>query len=422
MIVALLSVFSIYHWIICAQGFRLAPRNSFFHIMAKRKHLATSSNDRAGPDGSTTLNSAFTERPDASQATCLTDGVRLASLHDNVIMPWVGFGTYRLGKGASCRAVVQALRNGYRAIDTAFIYGGETMELHVGQAIQVALDQSVLRDRKDVFVITKHWRAYHGYEKTMECLRLSLQRLNVQYIDLYLMHWPGPSYEKGQRKSEVENRWTGATVPADQMAATRAETWRAMEDACRQQQVRAIGVSNMTVQHLKKLKETATLWPPAVNQIELHPLNPQTELLEYCRNEGIVVQAYASLGGQDTGKDAWKQLLQDPSRPPVKKKDKLDLMSAGPVVDLANQLQVTPAQVLLRWALEQGCAIIPKTTSPTRLVENANLFGFALTPEQVQQLPRALMDRVRANNPDAEIESLTRLCWRSDPLRLLDFE
>ncbi|EEC45901.1 predicted protein, partial [Phaeodactylum tricornutum CCAP 1055/1] len=269
-----------------------------------------------------------------------------------VILPWVGFGTYKLGKTQAMSATLQALQQGYRGIDTAFIYGGETTERLVGQALNQAFQKGIVHSREEIFLTTKHWRKYHGYDLTMECLRLSLNRLDTSYLDLYLMHWPGPA-------------WTTMCRNKDE----RAETWRAMEDAYRQGLVRAIGVSNMTVQHLRKLKESASIWPPACNQVEVHPLYPQTDLLEYCQREGIVVQAYASLGGQDTGNIATS-----------------DLLHAEPVLLLAKIHSVTPAQVLLRWGLEKQCAMIPKTTKVTRLRENAGALRFALSISEVEQL------------------------------------
>ena len=129
--------------------------------------------------------------------------------------------------------------------------------------------------RSDVFVVSKHWRAYHGYEPTLKCLELSLKRLSVEYLDLWLMHWPGPAYHTMARsKAVIDAAEDGAFVYAreghqrHQIRDLRAETWRGMEEALRQGKVRAIGVSNMTVAHLEALKETATIWPPAVNQVQ----------------------------------------------------------------------------------------------------------------------------------------------------------
>jgi diketogulonate reductase-like aldo/keto reductase len=359
-----------------------------------------------------------------AHASTLTDGVRLHSpCHPApVILPWVGYGTYRLGKDRVQSATLQAIESGYRAIDTAFIYGGETTETLVGNSIRDA-EIRKLCTREELFITTKHWRKYHGYEPTLQCLNLSLRRMKLQYIDLYLMHWPGPAWSTMARSNAVieQDPWHYATVDKDDMVALRAETWRAMEDACRQGKVRAIGVSNMTIRHLETLKRTATLWPPAVNQVELHPLYPQAELLEYCKKEGIVVQAYSSLGGQDTGQAKWNSLLHGGKSG---KGEKMDLLNAGPVQDLARKVHATPAQVLLRWALEQDCPIIPKTNSAKRMEENAGALKARLTSKEVKSLRATLMDQVKANNPDEgdTIDHLTRLAWRRDPLRQLEFE
>jgi len=165
------------------------------------------------------------------------------------------------------------------------------------------------------------------------------------------------------------------------------------------------------------------------------PLYPQTELFDYCQKEGIVLQAYASLGGQDTGKSAWSKLLGTTTSSNLKSSKKkepptVDLLHCEPVIRLATQLTasdgnaVTPAQVLLRWGLERGAALIPKTTSRDRLLENARVFNMRMSQQQVDGLQEELLATVRANNPnhDQNIQELTRLCWRSDPLRHLEFE
>jgi hypothetical protein len=127
----------------------------------------------------------------AQEARSLTDGVKLKNTQ--VILPWVGYGTYKLGKSHSRECTLEALRKGYRCLDTAFIYAGETTELQVGMALQDAINENIIQ-REDVVVITKHWRKYHGYDNTMENLRLSLKRLQLDFIDLWLMHWPVSDY------------------------------------------------------------------------------------------------------------------------------------------------------------------------------------------------------------------------------------
>jgi diketogulonate reductase-like aldo/keto reductase len=336
----------------------------------------------------------------APNARSLTDGVELS---ENVVMPWVGFGTYRLGgKTKSYQKTLEALQVGYRAIDTAFIYGGEKTEQEVGSALQKAFKDDVL-SRDEVFVITKHWRKYHGYESTLKCLNLSLRRLQLDYVDLYLMHWPGPAWTTMNRKKELIQKfgkWHYAATPQQDMVRLRAETWRAMEDALKEGKVRAIGVSNFTIQHLETLKQTATTWPPAVNQVECHPLYPQQELLEYCQKEGIVLQAYSAFGGQDASKAQWKELVGGTK-----------MMDSPIIQTIAQEVGRTPAQVLLRWALQRNCAVTPKTTSVERMKENANVFDFSLSEEQMKVL-------LEMEAPGSQ----GRLCWKRDPLRLMDFD
>ena len=154
---------------------------------------------------------------------------------------------------------------------------------------------------------------------------------------------------------------------------------------------------------MKTLKQSATLWPPAVNQVECHPYFQQNELLEYCRAEGIIVQAYAALGGQDGTKAKWKTLGGK-------------LLDSAPVMSAAVRLSsssktMSAAQVLLRWSLQRNCAIVPKTSSPERMIQNGDVFGFELTDVEVQEIDNLA--------PDHEADG--RLCWRTEPLRMLDF-
>jgi diketogulonate reductase-like aldo/keto reductase len=363
----------------------------------------------------------------AANARELTDGVRLKHSDSDVILPWIGYGTYKLGKEIARECTLEALKQGYRAIDTAFIYGGETTERQVGLAIHDALDQGIVPRRQDLCVITKHWRKYHGYEQSIECLRLSLMRLKLDYVDLWLMHWPGPAWKTmNRRNDEMANhgKWHYAVHSQEELPSIRAETWRAMEDAYKSGKVKAIGVCNFTIQHLERLKQTATIWPPAVNQIECHPIFPQTELVEYCAKEGIVVQAYSSLGGQDVGKKYWRTLY--PLQKGQKAKDDAvtSLSTAPPVLQVAQEVNRTPAQVLLRWALEKNMVIVPKTSTQDRMVENAKTLEFSLSKQQLDLLDTRLQEALRqaAETEGVSVASLARLCWRNDPLRDLDFE
>jgi len=338
----------------------------------------------------------------AATATSLTD---CAKLPNNVLMPWVGFGTYRLGAGAAKAATLAALRSGYRMIDTAYIYAGEKCEPEVGKAIHAALADGTLGSRDELFVVTKHWRKFHGYDAALGCLRRSLERLQLDHVDLWLMHWPGPAWSTMNRKtSELESHgaWHYAVAGHGEqdIQALRAETWRAMEEALRLGQARSIGVSNFTVAHLEALKQTARVWPPAVNQVECHPLYPQTELRQYCEREGIVLQAYAALGGQDGSKAKWQALGGT-------------LLEAAPVTAAATAHEATAAQVLLRWALQRECSITPKSSNAGRMEENADLFGFMLSDEEM-----GAIGELAARTADEPAKG--RLCWRTDPLRMLD--
>lgn len=417
----------------------------------KRKIDETIMNNRAQPDHSDddddASSSIFRATATATEAQSLTDCVTLSSpgVETNghvspVLLPWVGYGSYKLGKQVARSCTLEALKCGYRAIDTAFIYGGETTEVQVGLAIQDALaagrrqddnqeeDEQplpVLERREDLVVVSKHWRKYHGYAETQQCLRLSLKRLQLDYIDLWLMHWPGPAWSTmSRRKDDIAKYgpWHYAIHSKEDMPHLRAETWRAMEDAVAAGKVRAIGVANFSIQHLERLKQTATKWPPAVNQIECHPLFPQTELVKYCQKEGIVVQAYSSLGSQDAGKKFWRQLFPPSKAAPLAVTKLLD---TPPALKLAAECHRTPAQVFLRWALQKNLCVVPKTASPERMTENAKIFDFSLSSDQMDRLEKQLQDAlVQAAKREGckDVQSMARLCWRNDPLRDLQFD
>lgn len=333
-------------------------------------------------------------------------------------MPQIGFGTYKFRKGSqdAYHVVLEALNCGYRHIDTAFVYGGEETEIQVGKAVQAS---NIARE--ELFITTKQWRTYHGYEPTLKCLEMSLNKLQLDYVDLYLIHWPGGP-----------NVTTRTDKMGHDIVKLRSETWRAMEDALLQRKVRSIGVSNFTVQHLETLKKTARLWPPAVNQIELHPYNYryQKDLIDYCHQEGIVIEAYASLGGQDCGKKSWNvlggRLLERPE-----------------VSAIADKYNVTEAQVLLRWAMQHGFAVIPKSSNVHHMKmnlesafdctwvhskDNKECTTFGLTNVEMtclNQLPILNGSTTTCNScsdsPDGAVATAARLTWMRDPCRMLDF-
>lgn len=216
----------------------------------------------------------------AAAATSLSGGV---PLHNGIVMPVVGFGTYKMSNSDVVQPVTDALKAGYRLIDTAQVYENE-------KGVGEALRNSGL-GRGDIFLETKVWRSSHGYDRTIKACNQSLRKLGVDYIDLYVIHWPGP-----------KTGWPlprGQVCPPDWTPKLRdTGTWKAMEDLYEQGKVKAIGVTNYSVRHLKQLMKTCKI-KPMINQVEFHPRLVQKELLEFCQKHGIVLQAYASLGSGD---------------------------------------------------------------------------------------------------------------------------
>ncbi|XP_066575099.1 glyoxal reductase [Amia ocellicauda] len=266
---------------------------------------------------------------------------RAVRLNNGEWMPLLGLGTFRLrGYEEVHRCVDAALGAGYRAFDTAAVYRNEE---ELGRALRELLPKHGL-DRSQVFITSKLGPRDQGLGAG-EALGRSLAALDCGYLDLFLVHWPGT---QGWEAADLRN------------PENRRQTWVALEAEHRKGQVRAIGVSNYTSAHLRQLLQECTV-PPAVLQVELHPRLPQTELLQLCRESGIHLQAYSSLG---TG-----ELLGHPL-----------------VQEVARSCQRSPAHVLLRWALEQEVGVIPKSSQPTRITENAQIFDFLLSPEAMEWL------------------------------------
>ena len=239
-------------------------------------------------------------------------------------MPRLGFGTYRLAPGDETElAVLWALEAGYRNVDTAALYGNE-------ESVAAGITSSGLA-REDVFVATKLWNDDQGYETTLRAFDRSLARLGFDYVDLYLVHWPYP--------------------------ARMRDTWRAMEEIAESGRARAIGVCNHLEHHLDALLEHATRCP-AVDQVEFHPRLQQPSLQRRCAKLGIVLEAWAPLmrGG---------------------------VAEIPEIVEIARRHGRTPAQVSLRWILQKGHVAIPKSSHLDRINENADVFGFNLSDEEI---------------------------------------
>ncbi|XP_003694308.1 glyoxal reductase-like isoform X2 [Apis florea] len=264
----------------------------------------------------------------------MTNIVRNVCLSSGYDMPLIGFGTYKIqGKELIYEVIDESLNVGFRSIDTAVGYRNEE---NIGYALKNLLPKYNLQ-RNDIFITTKLPPSVNGDPKGIEqCVQKSLKALNTTYIDLYLIHWPGAT-----RIPE-----TSTNNPS-----LRAKTWNKLVDLKKQGFIRSIGVSNFTIKHLQELLQNCKDILPAVNQVELHPHYRQEELIKYCNEKGIHIQAYSSLGTSGN-----INLLRNPI-----------------VLKIASQLNVSSARLLLKWALQQGIGVIPKAVNKEHIRDNIQL-------------------------------------------------
>ncbi len=263
-------------------------------------------------------------------------------LNNGVEMPQLGFGVWQVPDDEAERAVATALEAGYRSIDTAAIYGNEKGTGRGLASSGVA--------RKDLFVTTKLWNADQGYDSTLRAFDASLEKLGLDYVDLYLIHWPMPAKDKY------------------------IDTYKAFEKLYADGRTKAIGVSNFLPEYLEKLID-ATSVIPAVNQIELHPHLQQLASREYHAEQGIATEAWSPLG-------SGKGLLEVPA-----------------IVAIAQKHNRTPAQIVLRWHIQLGNVVIPKSVTPSRIKENIDVFDFSLDTEDIAAISALNEDRRVGSNP-----------------------
>lgn len=255
-------------------------------------------------------------------------------LNDGNEIPVIGFGTYDPKNEGGITALKTALQNGYRLIDGAAKYGNE---VEVGEAIK---DSGV--PRKEIFITTKVWREELGYESTRSAFRQSVADLQLDYVDLYLIHWPA--------NAKNYDNWQQAN----------SDAWRAMEDLQKEGKIRSIGVSNFWPEHLEALLKTAKV-KPAVNQIEFHPGYWQPEVAAFCKSHDIMVEAWSPLA---RGKVFKNDLLKS----------------------IAEKHKKSVSQIVLRWIHEHGVVPIPKASSEDRIIDNLNIFDFSLTAQEMEEI------------------------------------
>ncbi|EGA89765.1 plant-metabolite dehydrogenase [Planococcus donghaensis MPA1U2] len=262
-------------------------------------------------------------------------------LHNGVEMPRFGLGVYKMtDKEAAVEAMITAIKEGYKAIDTATIYDNEA---EVGEAVR---NSGVKRE--DLFITSKVWNTDQGYDETLRAFEASLKRLDFDYLDLYLTHWA--------------------------IEGTYVDTYRAIQRLYDEKLVRSIGVSNHHEHHLEKILATANT-KPMVNQIELHPQLTQVTLRNYCETKDIAVTSWSPL--------ARGRLLEDPV-----------------LLEIAKQHNKSIAQVIIRWHLQSDLIVIPKSVKPSRIQENAYVFDFSLSQEEMKMIDELNQDWRSGTNPD----------------------
>nr|WGD87973.1 glyoxal/methylglyoxal reductase [Bacillus subtilis] len=270
--------------------------------------------------------------------TSLKDTVKL---HNGVEMPWFGLGVFKVENGnEATESVKAAIKNGYRSIDTAAIYKNE-------EGVGIGIKESGVA-REELFITSKVWNEDQGYETTLVAFEKSLERLQLDYLDLYLIHWPGKDKYK--------------------------DTWRALEKLYKDGKIRAIGVSNFQVHHLEELLKDAEI-KPMVNQVEFHPRLTQKELRDYCKAQGIQLEA-------------WSPLMQG------------QLLDNEVLTQIAEKHNKSVAQVILRWDLQHEVVTIPKSIKEHRIIENADIFDFELSQEDMDKIDALNKDERVGPNPD----------------------
>ena len=283
------------------------------------------------------------------------------TLHNGAKMPLVGLGTWQSKPGEVQAAVLHALKKGYRHIDCAACYGNET---EVGEGLKAAFDSGVCK-REDVFVTSKLWNTYHRTEHVAPALEQTLRDLQLEYVDLYLIHWPISLKYSGDNKFPKNE--DGSMIYDD---VPPIQTWKAMETLVTDGKIKSIGVSNFNSKQITELISEATI-PIAVNQIESHPYLRNQKLIEFCQSKNIQITAFCPLGSptRPWAKEGEPVLLEDPA-----------------LVAISKKVKKTPAQVLIRYQMDRNVVVIPKSVTPERIEQNFDVADFKLSEEDYEIL------------------------------------
>lgn len=272
-------------------------------------------------------------------------------LNNGIKIPCIGFGTYKTAEGNNIQILKTAIEAGYRYFDTASFYGTEE---YLGEAVR----QSGI-PRKEFFLVSKMWKEEMGYQAAKQAFNETLRRLQTEYLDMYLIHWPRPE------ASYTE--WKQLDL----------DTWRAMEELYEEGKIKAIGLSNFLPQHLENILGHCKIMPAAV-QLELHPGYMQEAAVRYCEEKGILLQAWSPIGRQ--------RVLQEPL-----------------LLELADKYHVSPAQICLRFLVQRGIVPLPKSSSLERMKQNMEVFGFDISTEDMYRIATMPQAGWSGEHPDPEV-------------------
>lgn len=281
----------------------------------------------------------------------------LVKLNNGLEIPVLGLGTWKSPAGQVCEAVkIAILEAGYRHIDCAFIYGNED---EVGKALDEVFKTGLVK-REELFITSKIWNTFHSRERVIECAKKSLEKLGLTYLDLCLIHWP-LGFKEGDDlfPKDASDKMLYSDVDY-------TETWKGMEDLLKSGLTKSIGLSNFNEKQITRVLEVAEV-KPAMNQIESHPYLTNTKLIEFCRSKDIMVTGYSPLGSPDWAKPGEPSLLDHPK-----------------ILEIAETHKVTPAQVLIKFQLQRGLIVIPKSVTRERIISNIQVFGFELSSDEMK--------------------------------------